>query len=69
MPIMNKKSISTFEREMKNTKFKKAFEKSYKELLLSEFEKLDAKFTKAGALLKGLRLRDGLSQIEFAKKN
>lgn len=33
---MSKKSISTFEREMKNSKFKKAFEKSYKELLLSE---------------------------------
>src|SRR4029079_11073182 len=33
---MSKKSISTFEREMKNAKFKKAFEKSYKELLLSE---------------------------------
>jgi DNA-binding Xre family transcriptional regulator len=33
---MSKKSISTFEREMKNVKFKKAFEKSYKELLLSE---------------------------------
>lgn len=33
---MSKKSISTFEREMKNEKFKKAFEKSYKELLLSE---------------------------------
>ena len=33
---MSKKSISTFEREMKNAKFKKSFEKSYKELLLSE---------------------------------
>jgi DNA-binding Xre family transcriptional regulator len=33
---MSKKSISTFEREMKNAKFKKAFEQSYKELLLSE---------------------------------
>lgn len=32
------------------------------------FKKLDDKFTKAGALLKGLRLREGLSQIEFAKK-
>ncbi len=32
------------------------------------FEKLDKKFTKAGALLKGLRAREGLSQIEFAKK-
>ncbi|MDR3491135.1 MAG: hypothetical protein P4M12_03710 [Gammaproteobacteria bacterium] len=33
---MSKKPISTFEREMKNPKFKKAFTKSYKELLLSE---------------------------------
>ena len=32
------------------------------------FDKLDKKYTKAGALLKGLRLREGLSQIEFAKK-
>lgn len=31
-----KKSMSTFEREMKNTRFKKAFEKGYKEFLLSE---------------------------------
>jgi hypothetical protein len=31
-----KKAISTFEREMKNAKFKKAFDKSYKEFLLSE---------------------------------
>ena len=34
--IMRKKIISTFDREMKNAKFKKAFEKGYKELLLSE---------------------------------
>ena len=34
----------------------------------SIFDKLDEKFTKAGALLKGLRLREDLSQIEFAKK-
>ncbi|HSW69556.1 MAG TPA: hypothetical protein VLI69_05335 [Gammaproteobacteria bacterium] len=33
---MSKKTISTFDREMKNAKFKKAFEKNYKELLLSE---------------------------------
>ena len=32
------------------------------------FEKLDKKFTKAGALLKGLRVREDLSQIAFAKK-
>jgi len=31
-----KKTISTYEREMKNARFKKAFEKSYKEFLLSE---------------------------------
>jgi hypothetical protein len=31
-----KKAISTFEREMNNAKFKKAFDKSYKEFLLSE---------------------------------
>lgn len=31
-----KKILSTFEREMKNAKFKKAFDKSYKEFLLSE---------------------------------
>lgn len=32
------------------------------------FNKLDEQFTKAGTLLKGLRLRENLSQIEFAKK-
>lgn len=38
MTIMTKpkKAVSTFEREMKNAKFKKAFDKSYKEFLLSE---------------------------------
>ncbi len=30
------KTLSTFEQEMKKPKFKKAFEKSYKEFLLSE---------------------------------
>ena len=32
------------------------------------FAKLDEKYTKSGALLKGLRLREGLSQVEFSKK-
>lgn len=31
-----KKTMSTFEREMKNARFKKDFDKSYKEFLLSE---------------------------------
>lgn len=34
----------------------------------SLFDKLDEKYTRAGALLKGLRLREDLSQVEFAKK-
>lgn len=34
----------------------------------SIFDKLDKKYTKAGVLLKGLRLREGLSQVEFARK-
>lgn len=33
---MNKKPLSTFEREMKNPRFKKAFDKRYQEFLLSE---------------------------------
>ena len=32
------------------------------------FEELDQKYTKAGALLKGLRARENLSQIAFAAK-
>ncbi|HTM64236.1 MAG TPA: helix-turn-helix transcriptional regulator [Gammaproteobacteria bacterium] len=36
--------------------------------LKSLFNKLDEQYTKAGVLLKGLRLRENLSQIEFAKK-
>ncbi len=32
------------------------------------FEDLDRKYTKAGALLKGLRHRENLPQVAFAKK-
>lgn len=32
------------------------------------FNELDAEYTKAGALLKGLRSRENLSQVEFARK-
>lgn len=32
------------------------------------FAKLEEQHTKAGVLLKGLRLREGLSQVAFAKK-
>ncbi len=50
--------------ENKKNKKLKAPVKSIKAL----FDKLDERFTKAGALLKGLRIREGLSQVEFAKK-
>jgi hypothetical protein len=33
------------------------------------FANLDKKYTKAGTLLKGLRYREGLTQVEFAQKN
>lgn len=33
---MTKKALSTFEQEMKNPKFKKSFEETYKEFLFSE---------------------------------
>jgi DNA-binding Xre family transcriptional regulator len=53
--IKTKKSLSTFEREMKNAKFKKAFDKSYKEFLLSE-------------LLIAIMENDGISVRDLAKE-
>jgi len=32
------------------------------------FDKLENQYTKAGVLLRGLRLRENLSQVEFSKK-
>lgn len=34
--MIAKKTISTFDREMKNARFKKEFDKQYKQLLLSD---------------------------------
>ena len=51
---------------LENEKLKKSARSSVSAKII--FEKLDKKFTKAGALLKGLRAREGLSQVEFAKK-
>jgi DNA-binding XRE family transcriptional regulator len=42
--------------------------KSSAESIETIFQKLDQKYTRPGALLKGLRLREGLLQIQFAKK-
>lgn len=54
---------------VEDVKEKKSKKKPQKNTSLQAiFAKLDEKYTKAGALLKGLRLREGLSQIEFAKK-
>lgn len=36
MSNYSKKTTSTFEKEMKNSEFKKAFQKSYKDFLISE---------------------------------
>jgi len=45
-------------------------EKKDEESVLAEdvFKDLDRQYTKAGALLKGLRYREGLNQITFAKR-
>lgn len=42
--------------------------KTESETIQHLFKKLDEKFTKSGVLLRGLRLKEGLSQIQFAKK-
>lgn len=51
-------------------KYKVKLSTNDSESLLADdiFSELDQKFTKAGALIKGLRYREGLNQIEFAKK-
>lgn len=51
------------EKKIKKQKYTKK-EESIQTLFLN----LEKKYTKAGVLLKGLRLRENLSQIEFAKK-
>ena len=50
-----KKTMSTYEREMKNARFKKAFDKSYKKFLLSE-------------LLIAIMEKDEISVRELAKE-
>lgn len=40
------KKLTTFEREMKNAKFKKAFDKSYKEFLIALDKKVTPKKSK-----------------------
>lgn len=42
--------------------------KRKEENLKSLFSNLENQYTKAGILLKGLRLRENMSQVEFAKK-
>ncbi len=59
-----KKIAEQYVVEAKKSKKLKRQPKSIQSLI----KKLDDKFTKAGVLLKGLRLREGLSQVEFAKR-
>lgn len=56
-----------------NINFKEVFqkvEKSLQEAIDADdfFQNMDKRYTKAGALLRGTRHREGLSQIEFAKR-
>jgi len=52
--------------EDKSKKQKKA--KKTEVTLKTLFENLEKEYTKAGVLLRGLRLRENLSQVEFAEK-
>ncbi len=54
------------EREKKQTS--STIKKKKIKNLDSVFAKLESQYTKAGVLLKGLRLRENLSQVEFGKK-
>ena len=51
------KTLSTFERKMKNTRFKKAFDKSYKKFLLSELS-LDSTEKEKKSARKAIQLKD-----------
>ena len=62
---MNKKPLSTFEREMKHARFKKTFEKHYKEFLLSEL--LIALMEKDEKSVRGLAQEVGLSPTIIQK--
>ena len=62
---MTKRALSTFEREMKHSRFKKAFEKSYKELLLSEL--LIAMMEEDEKSVRGLAKEVGLSPTIIQK--
>lgn len=62
---MTKKALSTFEREMKQPRFKKAFEKCYQELLLSEL--LIALMEKNDKSVRGLAKAVGLSPTVIQK--
>lgn len=53
---------------VESKKIKKRVEAKNTNFIYKTFDKLDAKYTRAGAILKGLRLRERLSQVQFAKK-
>jgi DNA-binding transcriptional regulator YiaG len=62
-----KKVANQYVVEEKKSRKSKAINHKEKNLK-SLFADLESQYTKAGVLLKGLRLRENLSQVEFAKK-
>ena len=62
---MTSKQISTFDREMKNTSFRKKFEKEYKEFLLSEL--ITALMENDGKSVRNLADEVGLSPTVIQK--
>lgn len=68
----------TLDRDQEDVEFLKRIQQKLNDLLPEEeedssipasevFKELTKRHTKAGALLKGLRVREGLGQVEFAK--
>lgn len=55
-------------KQVEKLKFKKTLHTSGNISANDVFTELDKKYTKAGALLQGVRARENLSQVEFAKK-
>lgn len=54
--------------ERENKKIKKLLEHTFHIEKVDPFAEINAKYTKMGALLKAVRLREGLNQKEFAKQ-
>ena len=65
MSIMNKKTLSTFEREMQDDKFRESFKKGYREFSLSEI--LTDLMKESYKTVRGLAQEVGLSPTIIQK--